>query len=96
MQVWATDISYMPMAHGFFCLTAILDIASRKMRAWRLSYKFTADFCLVALDEALARFDTPEFFNSDPGAQSTSGDWLDRLIESRLPHQHGQERTLGE
>ncbi len=78
-QVWATDISYLPMAHGFLYLAAILDIASRKVLAWRLSNTLTTDFCLAALDEALARFGTPEIFNSDPGAQFTSEDWLDRL-----------------
>lgn len=78
-QVWATDISYLPMAHGFLYLMAILDIASRKVLAWRLSNTLTTDFCLAALDEALARFGTPEIFNTDQGAQFTSGDWLDRL-----------------
>ena len=78
-QVWATDISYIPMAHGFLYLTAILDIFSRKVLAWRLSNTLTTDFCLEALDEALARYGTPEIFNSDQGAQFTSEDWLDRL-----------------
>ena len=59
--------------------TSILDIASRKVLAWRLSNTLTTDFCLAALDEALARFGIPEIFNSDQGAQYTSGDWLDRL-----------------
>src|SRR6185437_15310940 len=78
-QVWATDISYIPMAHGFLYLTAILDIFSRKVLAWRLSNTLTTDFCLEALEEALARYGTPEIFNSDQGAQFTSEDWLDRL-----------------
>ena len=78
-QVWATDITYLPMAHGFLYLVAILDIASRKVLTWRLSNTLTTDFCLAALYEALARFGTPEIFNSDQGAQFTSGDWLDRL-----------------
>ena len=78
-QVWATDISYVPMAHGFLYLTAILDIASRKVLAWRLSNTLTTDFCLAALDEVLARYGTPEIFNTDQGAQYTSKDWLDRL-----------------
>jgi putative transposase len=70
---------YLPMAHGFLYLMAILDIASRKVLAWRLSNTLTTDFCLAALNEALARFGTPGIFNSDQGAQFTSGDWLDRL-----------------
>jgi putative transposase len=78
-QVWATDISYVPMAHGFLYLTAILDVFSRKVLAWRLSNTLTTDFCLAALEEALARYGTPEIFNTDQGAQYTSKDWLDRL-----------------
>ena len=73
-QVWATDISYVPMAHGFLYLAAILDIASRKVLAWRLSNTLTTDFCLAALDEALARYGTPEIFNTEQGAQYTSRD----------------------
>ena len=77
-QVWATDITYLPMAYGFLYLVAILDIASRKVLAGRLSNTLTTDFCLAALNEALARYGTPEVFDSDQGAQFTSGDWLDR------------------
>jgi putative transposase len=78
-QVWSTDITYLPMAHGFLYLVAILDIASRKVLAWRLSNTLTADFCLAALEEALAKFGVPEIFNSDQGSQFTSEDWLERL-----------------
>jgi len=78
-QVWATDITYIPMAHGFLYLMAIMDIASRKVLAWRLSNTLTTDFCLAALEEALARYGAPEIFNSDQGSQFTSQDWLDRL-----------------
>lgn len=78
-QVWSTDITYIPMAHGFLYLMAILDIASRKVLAWRLSNTLTTDFCLAALEEALAKFGVPEIFNSDQGSQFTSEDWLDRL-----------------
>ncbi len=81
-QVWATDITYLPMAHGFLYLMAILDIASRKVLAFRLSNTLTADFCLAALDEALARFGTPEIFNTDQGAQFTSEAWIERLKAS--------------
>lgn len=78
-QVWATDITYLPMAQGFLYLTAILDIASRKVLAWRLSNTLTTDFCLAALEEALARFGVPEIFNTDQGCQFTSEDWIKRL-----------------
>ena len=78
-QVWSTDITYIPMAHGFLYLTAIMDVASRKVLAWRLSNTLTTDFCLAALEEALARYGVPEIFNSDQGSQFTSEDWLDQL-----------------
>jgi putative transposase len=75
-QVWASDLTYLPMAHGFLYLTAILDIASRKVLAWRVSNTMSADFCVEALEEALRRFGQPEFFNTDQGSQFTSEDWL--------------------
>jgi putative transposase len=71
-QVWAADITYLPMARGFLYLVAILDIASRKVLAWRLSNTLTAEFCVEALEAALARYGTPEIFNTDQGAQFTS------------------------
>lgn len=78
-QVWSTDITYLPMALGFLYLIAILDVASRKVLAWRLSNTITTDFCLDALEEALARYGVPEIFNTDQGAQFTSAAWLERL-----------------
>jgi putative transposase len=78
-QVWAADISYIPMAHGFLFLVAVLDIASRKVLAFRLSNTLTPDFCVEALQEALARFGPPEIFNTDQGAQFTSDSWIDVL-----------------
>jgi putative transposase len=75
-QVWASDVTYLPMAHGFLYLMAILDIASRKVLAWRLSNTLTADFCVEALEEALAKFGRPEIFNTDQGSQFTSTEWL--------------------
>lgn len=75
-QVWASDVTYLPMAHGFLYLMAILDIASRKVLAWRLSNTLTADFCIEALEEALAKFGRPEIFNTDQGSQFTSEEWL--------------------
>ena len=78
-QVWATDLTYLPMAHGFMYLVAILDVASRKVLAFRTSNTLTTDFCVEALEEALARFGTPEIFNTDQGSQFTSADWTDVL-----------------
>ncbi len=75
-QVWSADITYLPMAHGFMYLTAILDVFSRKVLAWRLSNTMTADFCVEALEEAIARFGAPEIFNTDQGSQFTSDDWM--------------------
>jgi putative transposase len=69
-QVWATDISYIPMAKGFVYLVAIVDWFSRKVLAWRVSITMEADFCVEALEEALACFGKPEIFNTDSAANS--------------------------
>jgi putative transposase len=74
-QVWATDITYIPMAKGFLYLAAIMDWASRKVLAWRTSNTLTTDFCVEALQDALTNYGTPEFFNTDQGAQFTSDDF---------------------
>ena len=78
-HVWTSDITYLPMAHGFMYLLAILDLASRKVLAFRLSNTLTADFCVAALEEALTKFGPPEIFNTDQGAQFTSEGWIERL-----------------
>ena len=78
-QVWASDLTYLPMAHGFLYLMAILDVASRRVLAWRLSNTMRADFCVEALEEALANFGPPEVFNTDQGSQFTSEDWTTPL-----------------
>jgi len=74
-QVWATDITYIPMPRGFLYLVAIMDWHSRKVLAWRLSNTMHTDFCIEALQEALARFGRPEIFNTDQGSQFTSDDF---------------------
>ena len=74
-QVWSTDLTYLPMAHGFLYLMAILDVASRKVLAWRLSNTMTTDFCVEALEEAMSKYGRPEIFNTDQGSQFTSEDW---------------------
>ena len=71
-QVWAADITYLPMARGFCYLVAIMDWASRKVLSWRLSNTLDVTFCIEALEEALLRFGTPEIFNTDQGSQFTS------------------------
>jgi putative transposase len=71
-QVWASDITYIPIGHGFLYLVAIIDWASRAVLAWRLSNTMDVSFCVSALEEALARFGKPEIFNTDQGSQFTS------------------------
>jgi putative transposase len=68
-QVWAADVTYIPMARGFLYLVAVMDWYSRKVLSFRLSNTLTADFCVEALQEALARFEPPEIFNTDQGSQ---------------------------
>jgi len=71
-QVWATDISYIPMARGFVYLVAIVDWFSRRVLSWRVSITMELGFCVEALEEALARYGKPEIFNTDQGSQFTS------------------------
>ena len=68
-QVWAADITYLPMARGFAYLVAILDLYSRKVLSFRVSNAMTTEFCVEALQEALTRYGTPEIFNTDQGSQ---------------------------
>lgn len=75
-QAWATDITYIPLASGWAYLVAIMDWFSRAVLAWRLSNALTTDFCITALEEALARYDAPGIFNSDQGAQFTDKDFI--------------------
>jgi len=71
-EVWCADVTYLPMARGFCYLVAIMDWASRRVLAWRLSNTLDASFCIEALEEALDRYDTPEIMNTDQGSQFTS------------------------
>jgi putative transposase len=71
-HVWCADVTYLPMRRGFLYLVAIMDWASRKVLAWRLSNTMDAGFCVEALKDALARFGKPEIFNTDQGSQFTS------------------------
>ncbi len=85
-QVWCSDVTYIPMAKGFLYLVVIMDWASRAVLAWRLSNTLGAEFCLEALEEALARYGQPEIFNTDQGSQFTSEDFISTLKHSTLKH----------
>ena len=74
-QVWATDITYIPMAKGFVYLVAVMDWYSRKVLSWRVSTTLDADFCIDALKEAIENYGCPEIFNTDQGSQFTSEDF---------------------
>ncbi|MEL6172669.1 MAG: IS3 family transposase [Pseudomonadota bacterium] len=83
-RVWCADITYIPMRRGFLYLIAIMDWYSRKVLSWRLSNSMDADFCVEALKEAIAKYGTPEIFNSDQGSQFTSGAWIDVLTDAKI------------
>jgi len=78
-QVWAMDITYVPMARGFVFLTAVLDWHSRRVLAHRVSITMEADFCVEALQEAIAKYGTPEIMNTDQGAQFTGAEFIGEL-----------------
>jgi putative transposase len=80
-QVWAADITYIPMARGFAYLVAIIDWLSRRVLAWRLSNTLETTFCIDALQEALCSYERPDIFNTDQGSQFTSKDFTDILLD---------------
>jgi len=82
-QVWAADITYIPMARAVLYLVAIMDWYSRKVLSWRLSNTLDPAFCVDALEEALYRYGAPEIFNTDQGAQFTSTAFTDTLKDVR-------------
>jgi putative transposase len=83
-QVWASDITYIPMARGFAYLVAIIDWCSRRVLSWRVSNTLDSDFCVEALEEALTRFGKPEIFNTDQGSQFTSTAFTDVLRRNEI------------
>ena len=83
-QVWAADLTYVPMARGFLYLVAIMDWYSRKVLAWRVSNSLDSDFCVEALEEALRGYGAPEIFNTDQGAQFTSYAFTDVLKDAGI------------
>ena len=91
-QVWAMDITYIPMARGFVYLAAVVDWFSRRVLAWRLSITMEAEFCIEAVEEALAH-GKPEIFNTDQGSQFTSADFTG-LLSATNRDQHGRQGLL--
>jgi transposase InsO family protein len=83
-QVWAADITYIPIGRGFLYLVAVIDWASRAVLSWRLSNTMEASFCVAALEEALARFGRPEIFNTDQGSQFTSAAFTGTLAATGI------------
>jgi putative transposase len=82
-QVWCTDITYIPMRHEFMCLTAIIDVYSRKIVGWGISNSLTAQWCKNVLEDAITQNGKPAIVNSDQGTQYTSALWtqyLDRTV----------------
>ncbi len=83
-QVWAMDITYIPMARGFVYLTAVVDWFTRRVLAWRLSITLEVDFCIEAVEEALAKYGKPDIFNTDQGSQFTSIDFIKMLKDAKI------------
>jgi putative transposase len=83
-QVWAMDITYIPMAKGFVYLAVVLDWFSRRVLSWRLSITMEASFCVAALEEALARHRRPEIFNTDQGSQFTGAAFTGVLAKNGI------------
>ena len=83
-QVWAMDITYIPMARGFVYLAAVVDWFSRRVLAWRVSITMDTSFCIEALDEALSQYGKPEIFNTDQGSQFTSEAFTGRLKDEGI------------
>jgi putative transposase len=83
-QVWAMDITYIPMARGFVYLAAVIDWYSRRVLAWRVSISLETAFCIETVEEALARHGKPEIFNTDQGSQFTSADFIALLTKNQI------------
>jgi putative transposase len=83
-QVWAMDITYIPMARGFVYLAAVMDWHSRRVLAWRVSNSLETSFCIDAVEEAIERFGKPTIFNTDQGSQFTSDDFIKLLKKHKI------------
>jgi putative transposase len=95
-QVWAADITYIPLGRGFLYLVAVMEWASRAVLSWRLSNTMDVSFCVSALEEALARFGRPEIFNTDQGSQFTSAAFTGTLAAAGVRiSMDGRGRWMG-
>ena len=83
-QVWAMDITYIPMASGFVYLAAVVDWFSRRVLSWRVSITMEVEFCLAAVEEALSKHGKPEIFNTDQGSQFTGQDFTGLLLDNAI------------
>jgi len=83
-QVWAIDITYIPMARGFVYLAAVMDWFARRILAWRLSNTMKASFCIDAVEAALTQYGSPQIFNTDQGSQFTSAEFTGLLISNGI------------
>jgi putative transposase len=83
-QVWAMDLTYIPMARGFIYLAAVVDWFSRRVLAWKLSITMEASSCIEAVEEALSKNEKPEIFNTDQGSQFTSDDFTGLLRKNGI------------
>ena len=83
-QVWAADITYIPMRRGFVYLFAVMDWASRRVLSWRVSNTLTTDFCIEAVQEAINRYGLPAIFNTDQGCQFTSLEFTSLLKDNGI------------
>jgi putative transposase len=83
-QVWAADITYLPMSHGLVYLVAIMDWATRYVLSWRVSTSLESSFCVEALEEALEKYGPPETSNTDQGSQFTGKAWISRLLAAGI------------
>jgi putative transposase len=83
-QVWAADITSIPMARGFVYLVVVLDWFSRRALSWRVSITMEADFCVEAVEEALTRYGKPDIFNTDQGSQFTGDAFTGLLLRNGI------------
>ncbi len=93
-QVWCADVTYLPMRRGFLYLVAIMDWATRKVLAWRLSNTMDAAFCVEVLEEAMARYGTPDIFNTESGQPVHFAGLHRRATGGRSENQHGWQGAL--
>jgi putative transposase len=83
-HVWATDITYIPMARGFIYLAAVMDWFTRRILAWQLSNTMEATFCIDAVEQAIAQYGCPQIFNTDQGSQFTSAEFIKVLTDNDI------------